>query len=438
MKKYLLLFLFPISFLTAQNITTIAGNGSNEYNGDNILAIDASISLSGGLRINPNGELIIADLANRIRKVNNSGIITTIAGTGVGGYNASNNIATQTPIQNPYSPVYNNLGNLIFCDFNNSRIRKIDPSGIITTIAGTGGQSYTGDNGLAINAQIGFPSGLAIDLFGNLYFVVGNHHRVRKIDTSGIITTIAGVGTAGFSGDGGFATNAQLNFPAGVAIDNQGNIYITESTGQRIRKIDSSGIITTIAGTGIIGYNGDNISALIAKLHTPIGITCDTQGNLYFADANNHRIRKINSAGVITTICGVGTPGYNGDNIPPDQASLNYPTAVTFGTDGSMYIADSFNYRVRKIANLLANANFTIDESDIVLAPNPTSNKLTTISFPDSTELIKVYNIDGRLICSYPVIGLVKLDMQFDIPGVYLVKTVCRDMSVTKKLLVSP
>jgi sugar lactone lactonase YvrE len=436
MKKYLLSILITIIFdASAQNITTVAGVGSTGYNGDGIPATTAAIARIGGICTNSEGELFISDLSSRLRKVNGAGVISTIAGLGTEGYAGDNIDASLAPIAAPNGIVFDDLGNLIFCDFNNSRIRKITPSGSITTIAGTGGQGYTGDGGQAILAQIGFPSFLARDAAGNLYFAVANHHRVRKIDTFGIITTIAGTGTSGYNGEGG-AAYVNFSFPQGIAIDNVGNIYITEANANRIRKINTLGMTTTIAGTGTAGYNGDHIQATTAKINLPVGLRIDAQGNLYFADASNNRIRKIDTNGVITTIVGTGSAIYNGDGIPAITATLNRPVDIAFDAAGSMYIADNDNFRIRKVGNVLPTDHFEIALNSITLFPNPTIDGCTTLNFPESATEIQVVDILGKVILKEKTMGRHRLEITHLDSGFYVVQVSFSGQTVTKKLIV--
>ena len=238
-------------------------------------------------------------------------------------------------------------GNLYFADCNNNRIRKISSGGIITTVAGNASQGYNGDNIAATSASLFLPLGVAVDASGNLYIADTDNHRVRKVSTGGIITTVAGNGTAGYSGDGGPATSAAINRPVAVTVDASGNLYFADCNNNRIRKISSGGIITTVAGNGSQSYNGDNIPATSAGLYYPDGVVVDTSGNLYIADCNN-RIRKV-SGGIITTFAGNGTAGYNGDNIPATSAEIYLPDGLAFDTSGDLYIGDAFNQRIRKV-----------------------------------------------------------------------------------------
>jgi uncharacterized protein (TIGR03437 family) len=230
-----------------------------------------------------------------------------------------------------------------FTDAGNGRIRRIS-NGVITTVAGNGSSSNSGDNGLALNAGLGNIHGLAADSTGNLYIADSGNHRIRKV-SNGVITTVAGNGTAGFSGDNGPATSAQLYNPLSVTVDSAGNLYIADSGNARIRKV-SNGVITTVAGNGTFGFGGDNFAAVGAGLSDPRGIAVDSAGNLYIADSGNSRVRKI-SNGVITTVAGNGTFGFSGDNGPAASAQLNAPRGIAVDSAGNVYFADLNNNRIR-------------------------------------------------------------------------------------------
>ena len=339
----------------AQIITTVAGTGTEGYNGDNITATSAQLFGPISVALDDLGNIYIADIFNnRIRKVDAiSGIITTIAGTGTMGYNGDNIAATSAQLFYPGGVAFDASSNLYISDYYNERIRKVDAiTGIITTIAGTGTAGYNGDNIAATSAQLDGPCKVAFDVSGNIYISDYYNERIRKVDAiTGIITTIAGTGTAGYNGDNIAATSAQLNGPWGVAIDASGNVYFGDTYNERVRKINvSTGIITTIAGTGTEGYNGDNILATSAQLNNPQGITLDTSGNIYIGDLHNYRIRKIDANnGIITTIAGTGTSGYNGDNIAATSAQLSDPFGVAIDSLGNIYITDRGNNRIRKI-----------------------------------------------------------------------------------------
>jgi sugar lactone lactonase YvrE len=222
--------------------------------------------------------------------------------------------------------------------------------GIITTIAGTGLGGNTGDSGLAIYARIGNPGGMVFDKYGNLYICTGGGHKVRKIDTNGIITSFAGTGIAGFSGDGFAAYTAQFISPIYIAVNSKGNLFISDQSNHRIRKVDTFGNITTIAGNGTTGFNGDNIQSSSAQLSTPEGLSFDKNDNLFFADFNNNRIRKIDTFGIITTVAGTGAPGFSGDSNLAINAMLHQPINVVSDSNGNnIYISDFYNLRVRKV-----------------------------------------------------------------------------------------
>ena len=313
-----------------QFIVTVAGNGSIGYSGDNGAATSAKISNCYGFDVDGTGDIYFADtFNNRVRKVTMStGIITTIAGTGFrgnagysGSYSGDNGAATSAELNYPYGVAVDGSFNVYIADFGNQRIRKVTVStGIITTIAGTGTPAYSGDNGAATSAQLRYPADVAVDGSFNVYIADTGNKCIRKITTStGMISTIAGTGRLGYSGDNGAATSAQLSYPYGVTVDASGNVYIADTLNQRVRKITvSTSIIITIAGTvdgG--GYNGDNRAATRAQLYFPSDIAVDGMGNVYIADSANNRIRKVTvSSGNITTIAGNGTGEYNGDIEP--------------------------------------------------------------------------------------------------------------------------
>ncbi|MBS1652904.1 MAG: T9SS type A sorting domain-containing protein [Bacteroidetes bacterium] len=352
--KINVLVMFAILFSlnsNAQIINTIAGNGVAGAAGDGSAAISAQLNVPYGVAIDAIGNLYIADMSNhKIRKVNTSGIITTFAGTGVQGYSGDGAAATSAKLAGPTGVAVDALGNVYIADNSNNRIRKVNTSGIITTIAGIGGANgFTGDGGAATAAKLGNPWGLTLDKNGNIYFSDSQNHRIRKINTSGIISTIAGIGSNGFSGDGSAATSAMLNLPCGVAIDTIGNVYIADRNNRRVRKVDITGIITTFAGTGVTGYSGDGGAATSAQLSSHYGIGIDEAGNIYIGDTNNGCVRKVNTTGIISTMAGIGTLGYSGDGGAATSAQLNSPTGIAFDYYGNAYIADLNNDRIRKV-----------------------------------------------------------------------------------------
>jgi sugar lactone lactonase YvrE len=436
MKKYFVAsFILIVSTLSSQNIATYAGTGIETYIGAGPAAISTNLKVNGVL-VDSNGDLLICDSNHLIWKVNNSGAISVLAGIGSSGYWGDNVLAASTPIYGPSGMVLDISGNLIFCDFSNSRVRKINTEEIITTIAGTGIHANTGDFGPAINANIYYPDFSAVDTEGNLYFTEGNGNLVRRISTSGIITTIAGTGIAGYNGDGIPATTAKLNFPCGIAIDSHGNIYISEHFGHRIRKINSLGIISTIAGDGIPGFGQENVLATSSRVRQPAGMKLDAQGNLYFADMFNNQIRKINASGIVSTVAGMGYEGFAGDGGTALEARLNKPFDIAFSPEGNMFISDNGNHRVRMVTNVLSNTDFISDSMKVTVAPNPAINKQTTISFPASSEFIQVFNTLGQQVLTKNILGMESLDIGLNDAGIYLIKVSVGNQTAIRKLIV--
>jgi hypothetical protein len=293
------------------------------------------------------GDLFIADAGNHtIRKVNSAGVISTVAGSGTQGFSGDGGPATSAQFYTPWGVVVDSAGNLYIADRLNSRVRMVNTAGVISTIAGTGVFGQGGDGGPATTAELEHPVGLALDAVGNLY--IAEKVRVRKVDTSGVITTVAGDGTTGYSGDGGPATSAQLNNASDVALDSTGNLYIADADNNVVRKVDPGGTITTVPGTST------------AQFLT--GVEVDSADNLYFADKYGTRIRMVDAAGTVTTVAGDGTEGFSGDGGPATSAQLNNPSKVAVDSAGILYIADQANHSVRRVElDLKGPCRFAID-----------------------------------------------------------------------------
>jgi uncharacterized protein (TIGR03437 family) len=335
----------------AGTIRTMAGTGTAGNLGENVTATDGRLNTPSGVAADGNGTVYIASSA-AVRKVSPSGIITTIAGTGTPGFGGDGGAATAAQFDITFAGVVevDSAGNLYVADRNNNRIRKITPSGQISTIAGS--TQFAGDGGPATSATLFYPSGLAFDSPGNLYFADRENQRIRKITPAGVISTVAGTGGRGFGGDTGPATSALLNRPWGLAVDGAGNLYTVDALNNRIRKITPSGTISTIAGTGSAGFSGDGEQGTQAQINTAFADTdavADASGNVYFTDTNNHRVRKVTSSGVISTVAGTGTAGFSGDGGPAVSAQLNAARGLALDTQGNLYIADINNHRVRKV-----------------------------------------------------------------------------------------
>jgi len=313
-------------------------------------AILTRVNTPEGVAVDADGNLYIADTHNhRIRKVDSSGAITVIAGTGMHGFAGDGGPAVQARLSLPRSVAVDSAGNLYIADHQNHRIRRVDPSGNISTFAGTGERGFRGDGGPAVQAQLSFPRGVALDAAGNLYIADYENFRIRKVDPSGAISTLAGTGERGFAGDGGPAAQARLGYTEGITADAGGNLYIADASNSRIRKVDASGNISTVAGTGEKGYAGDGGPAVEAKLSLPAGMAVDTAGNLYIADASIMHIRKVDSSGTISTVAGTGEQGFAGDGGPAVEAKLNFPYDVAVDGADNLYIADTYNHRIRKV-----------------------------------------------------------------------------------------
>ena len=362
---YALIFIFSQIVHAAGVITTVAGGGIPD---DNIPAITADIQPQS-VAVDSAGYLYITG-ENRVFRVDVSGVITIVAGTGrvpgsgTSGYNGDGIAALDADLSGPSATAVDAAGNLYIADRDNNRIRKVDAAGIITTVAGDGSFSFDDEGGPASSGHLGLPTDIAFDGSGNLYIADSAHHRIRKVDTTGIITTVAGICTQSacsgdYSGDGGLAVAAALNYPSGIAVDAAGNLYIADTGNERIRKVDVNGIITTVAGNGAAGFNGDGGPATSANLNRPYKVAVDLEGNLYINDgiagsdyldkASNDRIRKVDAAGIITTIAGNGSFGFSGDGDEAISAQLNYPSGVAIDGDGNLFIADHDNNRIRMV-----------------------------------------------------------------------------------------
>jgi uncharacterized protein (TIGR03437 family) len=392
------------SVSTSGMITTVAGSGAVGYSGDGGPAAAAQLNYPGSVAVDSAGNLYIVT-QNRVRKVSPDGIITTVAGNGAFGYSGDGGLATAAQLSGLWGMAVDSDGNLYISDaFNNQRLRKVSPARIITTVAGNGTSNYGGDGGPAAGAQVNFRccqmgGGMALDREGGLYIADTWNNRVRKVSANGIITTVAGNGSAGYSGDGGPAISAQLALPMALAVDNAGDLYIADTWNFRIRKISRAGIIATVAGNGTAGHSGDGAEAINAQIGYSFGVTVDTSGtlyianlgyirkvspngiittvvdfsgsagpaggtqmgtvlavavdsagNLYFTDHGHDRVLKLSPSGVIATVAGNGMRGYSGDDGPANEAQIATPVALAVDSADNLYIGEWGDSRIRKVS----------------------------------------------------------------------------------------
>ena len=378
-------------------ITTIAGGPVSGYSGDGGAATTAELYGPCGVAVDGSGNLYITDALNAVvRKVTPSGVITTIAGNGHSGYSGDGGPATAAELANPPYLTVDGSGNVYIADYHNGRVRKVTSAGIISTIAG-GGTGGAGYGGPATAARIR-PNSVALDTSGNLYIAEEDSNRILKVVPSGVVSVFAGNGTAGFRGDGGPATAAELSEPVGIAIGGSGNLYIADAENYRIRKVLPSGVITTIAGGGTIGL-GDGGPATMAELSFPTGVAVDESGNVYIADAYQERIRIVASSGIISTIAGNGTGGYGGDGGAATAAEVHYPSGVAVDGGGNIYIADQYNNRIRK-------ATYTSSPYAGIIAGTTTICVADTLSLTD-TAFGGVWSISPTDIATISGTGVV-------------------------------
>ena len=422
MRKVLLLLLFLPVMVSGQVIETIAGNGNASFSGDGGPALLAGMN-PNTLTFDRTGDIFFVDSHNcRIRKIDTHGIITTVAGNGGCTYSGDLGPATDASLHGPVSIAIDTSGNIYTSTAGDHRIRKISTSGIITTIAGTGISGYNGDNIPATAAQLFYPCISVVDTAGNILICDYDNHRVRKISSAGMISTVAGGSTAGHSGDGGPATDAQLRTPSLIAYSSSGDLYVSDNVDRCIRRISALGIITTFAGTpGIVGNTGDSGPATNATFTLPNGLALDDTGNLYIADYGASVIRKVNTSGVISTIGGTGTAGFSGDGGSAILAEMT-PNDVAVN-NGNIYFADVNNNRIRKISySSLGIGKMAQTYMAISLSPNPATNELT-IKSANEIEAVEVVNMMGQVVASQNSKQKeVVLDIRSLPAGVYFVK----------------
>jgi trimeric autotransporter adhesin len=333
-------------------ISTIAGNGTAGFSGDGGPASASRLNQPRDSAMGPDGSIYVADtFNNRIRRITPAGTITTVAGNGSATYNGDGIQATRASLSWPHDVTVDSTGVIFIADSQHHRIRRVGLNGVITTLAGTGVSGSTGEGGPATSARLKNPKTVA--LHNGALYTAGLDNKVRRIDlTTGIITTVAGTGVAGYAGDGGHAKAARLNGPQRLQIDSQGNIYVADTLNSVIRRVDgATGIIRTVAGVGgVTGFRGDNGPATSALLDNPRGLALEGDGTLYSADSDNNRVRAVDlTTGIITTVAGTQA-GYSGDGGPAGSARLQQPRGLTVTTQGDLLVAEVGNSVIRKVA----------------------------------------------------------------------------------------
>lgn len=387
----------------SQIINTIAGDGVYGYFGDGGTATAAEFALPSGIALDASGNVYTGDHYNsRVRIVNTSGVINTFAGNGTMGFSGDGGQATAAELAWPTGVGVDASGTVYIADYDNNRIRMVNTSGIISTFAGNGAQSFGGDGGPATAAQFYDPTGVWAAPNGDVYIADHVNGRIRVVNTSGIINTVAGNGWFGYSGDGGQATDAELCWPTATVMDSHGNLFIADQYNNRVRMINTSGVISTIAGNGYNrpyngGYSGDGGPATAAELYWPTGLVFDKGGDLLIADSGNNCIRMINTSGIISTIAGNGFSGYFGDGGQATAAELMGPEGVALDASGNVYIADTYNYRLREVTGIPTgiNTQLVIDNPQITVYPVPNNGNFT-ITGLKAGQVIEIYDYLGR------------------------------------------
>jgi len=447
-KIILLIILLCVSLpIDAQIITTVAGDGVLGHTGNGNPATAAEISEPYALKFDKAGNLYFSEsIACTIRKISPSGVITTVAGTGSCGYNGDGIPATAAQLKDPTGIAMDSLGNLYIADGNsNGRIRRVDmTTGIISTIAGTGVAGFSGDGGLADTAALYDPYDVCFDRFGNLYIADSYNYRIRKINTAGIITTVAGNGSTIFSGAGGPATAAGINSVTGLCTDTIGNLYLADRFASRILKVDTAGILTVIAGDGLGYSTGDGGPATASELN-PDRITFDDTGNLYVTCIYKYCVRKIGTNGIISTIVGIDTTaGYSGDEGEADTAKLDDPTGIGFDPCGNLYIADEVNNRIRKVSfypscNIDSNTltvNKIVTSNEVSIYPNPAYSQLTITSATNIHEVTITNLIGQQALGQVYDMERAEVNVSGLPPGVYVVRVRDEDGNVVVRKVV--
>ncbi len=418
---YTLIIIFIVilrGYSQTYSLSTIAGSGTG-YSGDGGPATAANLFNPMAICTGSRGDFYISDWYNtRIRMVDAAGIISTVSGVGIFGYSGDGGLATSAEIKGPMGICEDDSGNIYFCDIGNSRIRKINTNGVITTIAGNGVYGFSGDNSAATAAELSAPSGICADRNGNIYVADVFNNRIRMISPAGIITTVAGNGFRGYLGDGLAATAASFYYPVAVAADRSGNLYIADADNSRIRQVNNAGMVSTVAGDGVFGSSGDGSPATAAQLGNPSGVWVDNDGNIFIADGLNNRIRKVDTLGIITTIAGTGVAGTTFTSGDAAQALIDNPAGITGDNAGNIYFTNVFNQLVQKLSPVLS---LHPGKLSITVYPSPGNGLFTFYvdNFSGPLEL-SVYDVIGRKIESAELVqSLSTINLERESSGIY-------------------
>jgi hypothetical protein len=427
----------------AQIITTFAGT-TGGYSGDGGPATMAQLRIAIGIVKDTAGNLYFSENTNHIvRKVNKLGLISTIAGTGVAGNSGDGGPATLAQLTNPGGVAVDKMGN-VYVTTPFSAVKKIDASGVISNFAGNGTTVFSGDGGPASLAGLGSGvTSMCMDDAGNLY--MAGSYRIRKVTSAGIISTIAGTGVGGYSGDGGMADTAKISYVDQVMIDGYGNIYFTDGAKGLIRQINTSGIISTVAGNGVNGYSGDFGMATAAQLNVPHGVYADSCGLIYIADYGNHRIRVVDEGGKIYTIAGTGVAGLSGDGGAATAAQLNKPYNLLLDKNNDLYIGDTYNGRIRKVALPRCDsmvfpvmvADVAATDAAIEVLPTEGNGAIVVRVNGTGRSHVAIVTMQGTVMREYELIRGITTPLEPQLlPGMYLVLVQTEAGRVTKKVVV--
>ncbi len=425
-KLYLLMCCIGMSGLTAsaQIITTKAGQTTGGYSGDGGAATAAKLWAPAGVALDGAGNVYVADEYNNcIRKIAASGTISTVAGNDTAGYSGDSSAATAARLNHPTCVIVDAAGNLYIADKENDVIRKVSSAGIIYTIAGNGMRGFGGDGDTATEAMLNRPTGLALDGNGNLYIADQYNNRIRKVNTSGIITTMLGNGWGGYNGDNfPAATMASLNKPSGVTIGPDGNIYVADTKNDRVRMYDAATAkISTVKGkSGTPPFNEHNL-----LLESPSSVAFDKVGNMYVADQYHYVVKKVDSNGSMYTIAGTTIYGFSGEGVDAKSAKLSLVKSIAVDSAGNLYMADADNNRIRYVTTTVGVGNVKRVSADMTVYPNPTSTgrfELNLRSMNNEKATVIISDVAGKVVYTATAATNQPISVNLDQPaGIYLV-----------------